>query len=193
MLSLEDGKRLIGLARDAISSVFKRIELKVDEKFKEEYNEKKGVFVTLKEDGELRGCIGFPEPVHEMWKAVVEAARAAAFGDPRFPPLKKEEEIQIELSVLTKPERVKVKNPEEYLKKIRIGKDGLIIRAGVFSGLLLPIVAVEYDWNAEQFLRHVCMKAGLTMDAWRTPSHQIYKFQTQVFAEENGRIVEKMG
>ena len=94
--------------------------------------------------------------------------------------------------MLTKPQLIRVQNPEDYLKEIEIGKDGLIIRAGVFSGLLLPIVAVDYDWTPEQFLRQTCMKAGMTMDAWRTLGHQIYKFQTQVFAEEDGEIKERM-
>lgn len=194
MFSLDDGKELVELARDSIKSCFSKEEAEVSEEIKEKYREKQGVFVTLKKHGDLRGCIGFPEPVHELWLGLIEAAKAAAFDDPRFSPLKEKEleEIEIEVSVLTKPELIKARSPEEYVKKIKIGKDGLIIRAGLFSGLLLPIVAVEYDWTPEQFLRRVCMKAGMTMDAWKTSGKQIYKFQTQVFAEEDGKVIEKM-
>ena len=193
MLKLEDGKRLIKLARASISSVFKKEELAVDDAIKRKYKEKQGVFVTLKREGELRGCIGFPEPVLPLWKAVVNAAKAAAFSDPRFSPLTEEEyeNTSVEISILTVPKPIKARSPEDYLKEIKIGRDGLIIRAGVYSGLLLPQVPVEDSWDVETFLRHLCMKAGLTMDAWQNVSHQIYKFQAQVFKEENREVVEE--
>jgi len=189
MLSLNDGKTLVKLARDSINSILKRKEIEVNEGIKLKYSEKLGVFVTIKKQGALRGCIGFPNPTQELWKGVMDGARAAAFEDPRFSPLKENEEVDLELSVLTKPELIKGES-QDYFEEIKIGKDGLIIRAGMYSGLLLPIVALEYNWTVEEFLRQVCVKAGLAMDAWKT--NDIYKFQTQVFSEENKQIVEKM-
>jgi uncharacterized protein (TIGR00296 family) len=131
-----------------------------------------------------------------LYQAVVDAAKSAAFSDPRFLPLTKEEfkDVRIELSVLTLPELVEVKEPEEYLNIIEIGKDGLIIRNSFNSGLLLPIVAVEYKWDAKTFLENLCGKAGLSNDAWRDLNNKVYRFQSRVFSEKEpeGEIVEKM-
>jgi hypothetical protein len=153
------------------------------------------VFVTLSKDGELRGCIGFPEPTYALKRAIVEAARSAAFDDPRFPPVTKEEmnEITIEVSALTIPKLVKVKDSEEYEDMIIIGKDGLIIRGKFGSGLLLPQVPVDYGWNVKEFLKHLCMKAGLLSDAWKDLDNKIYSFQAQIFEEiePRGEVVEK--
>lgn len=190
MFTLEQGRKLIELARHAIETSFEKSHLSLEE-YKMKFSEKQGVFVTLHKNSELRGCIGFPEPEMELYKAVVRASRAAAFEDPRFPPLTKEEfkDIKIEISILTKPELVRVANPEEYFNKIVVGRDGLIIKAGVYSGLLLPQVPVEYDWDVERFLQHLCIKAGLTLDAWKT--NPVYKFRAQIFAEENKKIIQK--
>lgn len=189
MFTLAQGKKLISLARHAIETHFERKTLSLESY--REFSEKQGVFVTLKKHGKLRGCIGFPEPTLELYKAVVRAARAAAFEDPRFRPLAKEEfnEIEVEISILTKPELIRVSNPEEYFKKIVVGRDGLILSAGVYSGLLLPQVPTEYGWDVETFLRNLCMKAGASMDAWR--NNPVYKFQAQIFAEENRKVVQK--
>lgn len=192
MYTLEQATKLIELARYSIETVFTKAGLNL-ERYRE-FSEKHGIFVTLKKHGELRGCIGFAEPIYELYKGIVKAARASAFNDPRFPPLKQNEleEIIIEISILTKPELVRVRNPDDYLKIIRIGMDGLIIKAGLYSGLLLPQVPVEYDWDAERFLRQLCIKAGLTMDAWRDLHHLIYRFQAQIFqeTEPKGKVVE---
>jgi len=167
MTKPSDGKLLIKLARESISSYWQ------------------GVFVTLYKNKQLRGCIGFPEPIFPLFEAIIKAARSAAFEDPRFPPLQKEElkHIKIEVSVLTVPALIKVKKPEDYLKKIKIGKDGLIIRSTLGSGLLLPQVATEYKWGVEEFLRHLCEKARLKQNAWKDKNNQIYKFQAQIFKE----------
>ncbi len=121
-MNLEQGKKLIKLARDSISAHFSNKEIDISKELKEEFGEERGVFVTLHKSSQLRGCIGFPEPVYPLWKAVVQAAMSAAFGDPRFKPLSKQEhndkELTVEISVLTVPTLVKVKKAEEYLKKI---------------------------------------------------------------------------
>lgn len=192
MLSLEEGKILIKLARHSIETFFlgNNLVLGTAEKF----SEKQGVFVTIHKFGNLRGCIGYPEPVLPLNRAIVQAARAAAFQDPRFPPLQKSEldEVDIEISVLTVPKLIEVIKPEDYLDRIKIGKDGLIIR-GMSSGLLLPQVFTEYDSTPKEALEMTCQKAGLHNDAWKNPSNQMFKFQAQIFAEQepNGEIVER--
>ncbi|MAG07912.1 AMMECR1 domain-containing protein [Candidatus Woesearchaeota archaeon] len=195
-LTLDDGKALLRLARDSVSSFLNEKEPEIKEGIRKKHAEKQGVFVTLYIEDELRGCIGFPEPVLPLFQAVVDAAKSAAFSDPRFSPLTKEEfdNTKVELSILTLPELIEVKEPEEYLKSIKIGEDGLIIRGNFNSGLLLPVVAVEYKWDAETFLENLCLKAGLPLDAWKDLSNKIYKFQSQVFSEKepNGEVIDKM-
>ncbi|MFH1212115.1 MAG: AmmeMemoRadiSam system protein A [Candidatus Woesearchaeota archaeon] len=150
------------------------------------YDLKKGVFVTLKKAGELRGCIGYPLPVMKLSEALVLAARSAAFKDPRFPPLKKEELpfIKIEISVLTVPEIIKVKNPLAYPEKIEIGIHGLLIEKGHNSGLLLPQVAVEQEASPQEFLMMLCQKAGLPANAWKSSDVKIYSFEAEIIGED---------
>jgi hypothetical protein len=193
MVTLSQAERLIKLARESIISYFNNKEPKVDDKLKKEFEEERGVFVSLYVDDELVGCIGYPEPVLPLWKAVKEAAKAAAFDDPRFPPLSKEQYkgLRVEISVLTKPELIKVKNASEYPSKVKVGVDGLIIRDPYGSGLLLPQVATEYNWDSKEFLCETCVKAGLDRDCWKDGRRHVYKFQAEVFTEEKGKVVKK--
>jgi len=149
------------------------------------FSERQGVFVTLNKDGELRGCIGYPQPVLPLYEAVINAANSAAFKDPRFTPITKEEfgSISIEVSVLSVPEKIEVDSPKDYPKKIELGKDGLIVRSGHFSGLLLPQVATEQGWESEEFLEHTCLKAGLSQDAWLDPKTEILSFHAEIFKD----------
>jgi AmmeMemoRadiSam system protein A len=180
-----DKKILLKLARDSIQTYFKG--KKPDMKAAQHLSDKQGVFVTLHDkNGELRGCIGCPMPVYPLNMAVVEAARSAAFHDPRFPPVEEEEMkgIMIEISVLTLPEPVKVERPSQYTEKIKIGEDGLIIEGVYGSGLLLPQVATENNFNVQTFLNCLCQKAGLGFNDWKNLSNKISKFQAIVFNEE---------
>lgn len=197
MLSLEQGKKLVNLARQAISSHIDKTNLTVDEDVKKEFSMLRGVFVTLEEKGLLRGCIGIVEAAHPLYQAVASAAVSAAFSDPRFMPLSKEEldRITISVSVLTSPRVINVANPDDYLKEVEVGKDGLLVKQGVNSGLLLPIVAVEQKWDVITFLEQTCVKAGLASNSWKEfGSCKMYKFQTEAFSEEapEGEIVKKM-
>ncbi len=197
MFSIEDGKYLVGLARKSIESYFARHELPRVEGVPAHLREKRGVFVTLESfpDHELRGCIGYPEPVKELARAVAECAVNSAVGDPRFPPMKPGElnETVVEISVLTVPELIRVNNPREYASRIKVGADGLIIEYGYYSGLLLPQVPVEWKWSESEFLCHVCEKAGLPVDFWLQKGAKLYKFQAQIFSESapNGKVEEK--
>ena len=149
--------------------------------------EKHGVFVTLEyyPTKELRGCIGFPTAVAPLNESVVDAAIAAAFEDPRFVPVSKREldDLIVEISVLSKPELIKG-GSRNRLKSIKVGRDGLIVEYGMYSGLLLPIVAVDQHWGKKEFLEQACIKAGLSSEYWSQPNVNVYSFQTQVFRED---------
>lgn len=192
-MNLDDGKLLIKLARNSIKSYFSKN--LIDTIDTDKFNEKQGVFVTLNLFNKLRGCIGYPEPVMELQRAVIESARSAAFKDPRFSPVTKDEmdDITIEISVLTKPKFIEVEKPIEYLDKIKVGKHGLIIRKGYQSGLLLPQVFTEYESTPKVALEMTCQKASLHKDAWKDKDARIYSFSAMIFKEEEpyGKIVRK--
>lgn len=193
MISLEDGKTLVKFSRYVIKTYFsgKTINYKEADKF----SDKQGVFVTLSLYDKLRGCIGYPEPVYPLNRAITEAARAAAFKDPRFPPVTEEEfeDITIEVSVLTIPKLIEVENPNEYLDKIEIGKHGLIVKLAFNSGLLLPQVFTEYESTPREALEMTCQKADLPKNAWKDIETKIFTFSAQIFKEEepNGNIIEE--
>lgn len=195
MLSLEQGKKLVKLARETVENYLEKKEFKI-KKIDKMLKEKRGVFVTIENfpDKSLRGCVGFSHPTLPLYEAVQRAAFYSAFEDSRFLPLRKEElnKVIFEISVLTKPELIKIKNPKEYLEKIKIGKDGLILQNGPFSGLLLPQVPLQFNWNVEEFLENLCYKAGLTPDYIYDKNTKIWKFQAQIFSEKepNGEIIE---
>lgn len=194
-LSLDQGRDLVKYARAVIEGHFSGSLPAIPASLAEVFREDRGVFVTLEKNHQLRGCIGFPEPVMPLGDAVRQAALAAALEDPRFRPVKESElkEIAVEVSVLTKPELMAVKDPRDYAKNIKIGVDGLIAEKGYSRGLLLPQVPVEWKWDVEEFLSETCMKAGLNADAWLTPGFRLFKFSAQVFSEEKpyGGISER--
>ena len=142
--------------------------------------EKRGAFVSLKKRGHLRGCIGLIEAKKPLARTVEEMAVAAAFQDPRFEPVRREElkDLKLEISVLTPLRRI------ADVGEIEVGIHGLYIRKGIRAGLLLPQVATEYGWDRDTFLRETCCKAGLAPDAWRDPETEIYRFSADVFGEE---------
>ena len=148
------------------------------------FNEKRGVFVTLTENGELRGCIGYPYPVLPLGEALHDAAVSAAVRDPRFMPVRGNElaEILFEVTILTPPELLTC-SAADRPKNIEVGRHGLIIKDRGMSGLLLPQVATEYGWDAEEFLMHTCIKAGTDRDAWKRDDTALYTFEGQIFSE----------
>ena len=186
MISDEDGEFLVKLARNAIETYIndKKI-INVPDDLNPILNEEMGAFVTLTRNGDLRGCIGYPEPVKPLAQAVVEVAISAGTQDPRFPPVTASEleEIHVEVSVLTKPELIEVQKPAQYLEKVEVGRDGLIVEMGMYRGLLLPQVPVEWNWDIEDFLANTCMKAGLPSDCWLQEGVKIYSLQSQIFTE----------
>jgi len=195
-LSDSDGVVLVKTARKAVTEFLSngnRIKLESD--LEEKFSFNSGVFVTLNNPDGIRGCIGFPMPEKKLAHAIIEGAIAAATEDPRFPSVKINElnDIVFEVTVLTPPVEIDVSDPMEYLKKIKVGRDGLIIRHSFSSGLLLPQVPVEYNWNVEEFLQYTCEKAGLSRDTWKNERVKIEKFEGIIFKEEtpNGAIARE--
>lgn len=137
------------------------------------------MFVSLHRADQLRGCIGHLKADRPLYKNVMESALAAAFHDPRFPPLQKEELdfATIEISVLSPFTKI------EDVAEIEVGRDGLMISFGPCRGLLLPQVAARFKWDRTRFLEETCVKAGLARDCWRTGAI-IEKFYAQVFGEQ---------
>lgn len=188
----QDAEILIKLARRSIKKGlkeknYKPESLEVEEEVKKKFYFKRGVFTTLHTfpENTLRGCIGIPFPHYELWEAVIISAYEAAFEDPRFNPLKKEEfeKVILELTVLTEPEKLKGK-PEDYPGQIEIGKHGLMVQRGFFKGLLLPQVAVEWNFSEEQFLCETCIKAGLSPSAWKEKDTIVYRFSGILIREK---------
>ena len=195
---VNDGSLLISSAREAIQVFLsnRTMEVPLALRLNSRFSVKTGCFVTLKNNDPektLRGCIGFPEPVMPLSNALIQAAVAAAVEDPRFEPVTKREldNLLLEISILTRPNQINVKKKIDLPKEITVGKDGLILKWAFGSGLLLPQVAREYDWDAEEFLCNLSMKAGAPPDEWLNPESIVYKFQAIIFGEETagGRIV----
>jgi AmmeMemoRadiSam system protein A len=141
----------------------------------------RGVFVTLKKQGELRGCIGKMDYERPVWANAVDAAVASALEDPRFPPVGSPElgEITIEISILNPPEEL----PEPGMFDVL--RHGIIVEKGWRHALLLPKVAQEQGWDATKTLEMVCEKAGLPMDAWRDPAARLQVFTAFDFGEKD--------
>jgi AmmeMemoRadiSam system protein A len=177
MISTEDRRALLGLARDAITAHVRGFPPPVIE-HSPIMSRLAGVFVSLHQDRALRGCIGHVEADRSLARSVPEMAVAAASSDPRFPPVTADElgDLDIELSVLGELE------PIGGAADIEIGRHGLLVEYQGQRGLLLPQVAVEWRWDAETFLAQTCHKAGLAHDAWKTGA-AIRRFTAEVFAE----------
>ncbi|MBS3815804.1 MAG: TIGR00296 family protein [Hadesarchaea archaeon] len=196
MIKLEDGEFLIELARKSIKKYLEEGEKpEPSTDISEELTKKHGIFVTLRKNEELRGCIGRPLPTQSLVDGIIDSAISSAVGDPRFPNLQENElkNTIIEISVLTKPEIIEVESPKEYPEKIEVGKDGLIVELHGSKGLLLPQVPVEQGWGAEEFLSNTCLKAHLNPDCWLKKDVKIKKFSGQIFVEKEpgGEIKER--
>jgi AmmeMemoRadiSam system protein A len=182
MLSQQQRRLLLSIARKSIEFALSGGRLELDVEDDPRLIEPSGVFVSLHTlEGDLRGCIGSIQPVAPLARAVATSAVNAATRDPRFRPLRADEldAVQIEISVMSPIV------PVASLEEIVVGRDGLIISRGTVAGLLLPQVASSYGWDRETFLRHTCMKAGLEPDAWQRPGCRIERFSAEVFSDLN--------
>ena len=196
LVTLEEGKEAVKIARRAIETYLETGDkIEPPENLAEEFREDRGVFVTLNKDGSLRGCIGRPLPRQTMINGLIDSAISAATRDPRFPSMDSEEldDVTVEVSILTVPEGIEIKNGEDCSKKIEIGRDGLIVKKGSREGLLLPQVPLGKDWDEKEFLSQTCVKAGLSPKSWEMEDVEIERFSAQVFKEESpgGEVVEE--
>ena len=195
-MDLKEGKIAVELARRAAEN-FLSGKVQKPERLPQVFYENHGAFVTLHTypERELRGCIGYPEPGFPLHKALTDCAIHAC-QDPRFSPVRRSElsKIVVEASIIMRSEVIRCPDPKEYPNNITIGRDGLIIKKGFKSGLLLPQVAMEQNLSPEQFLDQTCMKAGLNPKAWMERDCVICRFEAEVFGEKTpGGKVEKAG
>jgi AmmeMemoRadiSam system protein A len=176
--SNEEQAILLRLAHDAILSALEKREISLEPPTAH-LAEPRGAFTSLYRRGELRGCVGYVLPVSSVYRAVAETARAAAFEDTRFSPVTAAEApaLQVELSILTSPQRI---SPEG----IEVGRHGLVISWHGYRGLLLPQVPVEHGWDRITFLEQTCRKAGLPLNAWQKGA-TIEAFTARVFGEKD--------
>ncbi|MCX7778761.1 MAG: AmmeMemoRadiSam system protein A [Patescibacteria group bacterium] len=174
--SEKERKALLKIARNSIEFYLKYRKIpQIQTSGSEKLKEKRAVFVTLKKDEELRGCIGHLEPQYPLGEAVARMAVAAAVGDNRFLPITLEElsKIKIEISILSPLKKI------SHPSQIKLGEHGVIIKRGFQGGTFLPEVAKEFNYNLEEFLNVLCLrKAGLPADAWCDPETEIYIFTT---------------
>ncbi|WP_337860939.1 AmmeMemoRadiSam system protein A [Ferroplasma sp.] len=175
-LTESDGKILINMARNSING-YKTTDQEIPEKLKT----KRGAFVTINEHNSLRGCIGYLRPVMPLNVAVEKAAWNAAFRDPRFEPLKKGEYAEITVEVTVIGELLKAKYEELINEKP--GKYGIYLENGIYSGTLLPQVALEYNMNMKEFIQETCKKAGMEKDCYK--NSEIYAYEARVFSEKH--------
>lgn len=193
VLSNEEGALAVRLARRAVEGALAGPARPEPEKvvptgtLPAVFDEPRGVFVTLKRypDDALRGCIGYPLPVLPLRTAIARAAVSAALEDYRFRPLRAAELSRItnEVSVLTVPVPLTFATPQDAIRAVVVGRDGLIVDGLGSSGLLLPQVAPEQGWSAEELLDGTCEKAGLPHRAWRDPRVKVRRFEAEVFRE----------
>ncbi|ADH85959.1 AmmeMemoRadiSam system protein A [Desulfurivibrio alkaliphilus] len=189
-LTLEDGQALLWLARQTIAQRLWQAVADPPGEISQtlaspRLQERRGVFVTLKSNGQLRGCIGSLQPVGSIVEGVRDNALKAAFGDPRFPGLSVEElaAVQIEISVLTPLKPLSYQGSEELVARLRPDRDGVLIEQGGLSATFLPQVWKQLP-QPENFLAQLCLKAGLPATAWQSGQLKVETYQVQSFAEK---------
>ena len=179
----EEKAELLKIARESLTAIVSAKEYSPAEDLNPKLHQKAGAFVTLHLRGELRGCIGLIEAYLPLCETVAEMAAKAAVADPRFESVTKSEvdEIEIEISVLSPLK--KIADPGEVV----VGKHGVLIEKGYYRGLLLPQVATENGWDRDQFLKYVCLKAGLGKEDYKDPASRLSVFTAEVFSEREAR------
>jgi AmmeMemoRadiSam system protein A len=178
-LNTHEQQVLLAIARQAIIHGVQTGQEYVEPREEKVLNQRNGCFVTIKQNGELRGCIGNFQSELPLFKEVAQMAQASATKDPRFYPLKETDldNFSLEISVLSPLEKI------EEIDEIEIGKHGIYIEKSFYRGVLLPQVALEHNWDRLTFLQQTCLKAGLPTDAWQADDADIYVFSAQVFGE----------
>lgn len=187
-LTEEQGRQLLRLARrtiaDKLSEPTTRNENEKDEHQDPALLAQCGTFVTLKVGGQLRGCIGNLEPVSSIYEGIQRNALNAAFHDSRFTKLTADEleKVHIDISILTRPLPLIYRDGEDLVTRLRPGVDGVILGLGHYSATFLPQVWEQLP-RVEDFLGHLCRKAGLSPTAWRDSHPEVATYQIQCFEE----------
>ena len=178
-ISAADQEVLFRVDRESLEAHLKGEKAALPQATSQPLSQPSGVFVTLHRGGRLRGCIGYLEAMKPLLAAVQEMAVAAAFQDPRFPPLRQDElaDLDVEISVLSPMCQIK------HIEEIQVGRDGIYLERDPCRGLLLPQVATEYGWDRTTFLKQTCVKAGLPPDAWEDPATRIFIFSAKILHE----------
>ena len=184
-LNKKEQQFLLKLARRSIEHFLEKreiLKIKETELPSKKLKEKRGTFVTLLKHNELRGCIGHIYPVNPIFIDVIQNAVAAGFYDSRFLPLKKEElpEIKIEISILTQPKKLEFSSPEDLLKKLKQGEDGVIINIDGYQSTFLPQVWEKLP-DKRDFLSHLCLKAGFPPNTWMEPFVEVFVYKVESF------------
>lgn len=181
-LSKKEQQQLMKIAKEAVELQVKEGDvLKLNKTYEANLLQDRAAFVTLKINHQLRGCIGYTSPVSPLTETVRNAAIQAAVKDPRFRPVSKDElkSLSYEISVLSPFRKIL------DLKKIEVGVHGLLVKKGHYTGLLLPQVPIEQDWDCQTFIEQTCRKAGLSLEAWKDPETDIFGFTAFVFGEQD--------
>jgi AmmeMemoRadiSam system protein A len=178
-LNTNEKAALLNIARKAIETYVCTGKKYVEPREEKALNRRNGCFVSIKQAGQLRGCIGNFQSELPLFREVAEMAIASASKDPRFYPLKEEdlEDFALEISVLSPLKK------SDSIDEIEVGKHGIYLEKGYYRGVLLPQVATEYDWDRETFLSQTCLKAGLPTNAWQAEDTEIYIFSAQIFGD----------
>lgn len=171
---------LLSIARQAIESVVRTGQVQVEPREEKTLNVRSGCFVTIRNSGKLRGCIGNFQSELPLFKEVAEIAASSATKDPRFYPMKEEDldHFSLEISVLSPLHKI------DDISEIEVGQHGIYLEKSYYRGVLLPQVASEHGWDRTTFLQQTCVKAGLSTDAWQADDAEIYIFSAQIFGEE---------
>jgi len=179
MLTENDGKALLAIAREAIQHCVLKKSYQPAPREEKALNKRSGCFVTIKQNGLLRGCIGNFQAREPLFREVADMAVASASQDPRFAPMQADEldNFRLEITVLSPLEKI------DDTAVIKIGTHGIYIEKDFHRGVLLPQVATDHGWDRDTFLSQTCIKAGLPADAWRSPDADIYIFSGQIVTE----------
>lgn len=177
--TLSEQQFCVNLAHNAIEAAVRNQPFTFPEQVPQQISEKRGAFVTIKNHGALRGCIGFTEPEYALFQTIIHAAQSAALRDPRFQSIQVAElpSLTVEISVMTPMRKIRT------IDDIQPGIHGLFVQRGSHRGLLLPQVAVENNWDRTSFLEHTCIKAGLYPDVWKEPDTEISIFSCDIIKE----------
>lgn len=181
MLTQEEKKYLLNIARQSIELAVKNKILPVPNECPKVFQTPSGAFVTIHKFGELRGCIGYIEATKPLIETIIETASHAALNDPRFMPVSIDEleDLELEISILSPLKEITDVN------EIEVGIHGIVMEQGLNRGLLLPQVPTEYNWDRDTFLSQTARKAGLPFDAWKKGNTKISIFTAEIFNDTN--------